>query len=36
MGIVYRDTTFLTACAYPNPSCQRSVWEETGAPGENQ
>jgi hypothetical protein len=24
-----------TNCVYPNPSCQLSLWEETGAPGEN-
>jgi hypothetical protein len=22
-------------CVYPNPHCQLSLWEETGAPGEN-
>jgi hypothetical protein len=22
-------------CVYPNPPCQLSLWEETGAPGEN-
>jgi hypothetical protein len=22
-------------CVYPNPACQLSLWEGTGAPGEN-
>ena len=22
-------------CVHPNPPCQPSLWEETGAPGEN-
>jgi hypothetical protein len=25
----------LSNCIYPNPPCQRSLWEETGALGEN-
>jgi hypothetical protein len=28
------DITFLNY-VYPNPPCQLSLWEETGAPGEN-
>ena len=26
---------FLINCVYPNPLCQLSLWEETGAPWEN-
>jgi hypothetical protein len=26
---------YFPNCVYPNPSCQLSMWEETGAPGEN-
>ena len=26
---------FLINCVYRNPPCQLSLWEETGAPGEN-
>ena len=26
---------YLLNCVYPNPPCQLSLWEETGAPGEN-
>jgi hypothetical protein len=26
---------YFLNCVYPNPPCQLSLWEETGAPGEN-
>jgi hypothetical protein len=26
---------YVPNCVYPNPPCQLSLWEETGAPGEN-
>ena len=26
---------YFLSCVYPNPPCQLSLWEETGAPGEN-
>jgi hypothetical protein len=26
---------YFPNCVYPNPTCQLSLWEETGAPGEN-
>jgi hypothetical protein len=26
---------YFLNCVYPNPLCQLSLWEETGAPGEN-
>jgi hypothetical protein len=26
---------YFPNCVYPNPPCQLSLWEETGAPGEN-
>jgi hypothetical protein len=32
---IFTTIVILLNCVYPNPPCQLSLWEETGAPGEN-
>jgi hypothetical protein len=32
---LYNNCDYFLNCVYPNPPCQLSLWEETGAPGEN-